>query len=82
MQRKHVDDGNLTNDIGVIYHNMDSTSDFYTFRQQRYGTLEGCIQRLAQQIEAGCYDKVVRCVRGKPQLHRYRGDCSVEDSIV
>jgi hypothetical protein len=24
MQRKYVDDGNLTNDIDVIYHNMDS----------------------------------------------------------
>jgi hypothetical protein len=59
MQRKYVDDGNLTNDIDVIDHNMDSTSDFYTFRQQRYGTVEGCIQHLVPQIEAGCYDKVV-----------------------
>jgi hypothetical protein len=58
-QPKYVDTGNLTNEIDVIYHNMDSTSDFNTFRQQRYGTVEGCIQRLARQIEAGCFDKVV-----------------------
>jgi hypothetical protein len=54
-----VDSSNLTNEMDVIYHNMDSTSNCYTFRQQRNGTLEECIQRLARQIEAGCYDKVV-----------------------
>lgn len=57
--RGHVDDGNLTNEIDVIYHNMGSTSDFYTMRQNRCGTLEGCIQRLARQVAAGCFDRIV-----------------------
>jgi hypothetical protein len=63
-QLGNVDDGNLTNEMDIIYHNMDSTSNFYTFRQQRNGTLEDCIQRLARQIEAGCYDKVVSILGG------------------
>jgi hypothetical protein len=42
-QPVHVDGGNLENEMDVIYHNMDSTSKFYTFRQQRNGTLEDCI---------------------------------------
>jgi hypothetical protein len=58
-QLGNVDDGSLTNEMDVIFHNMDSTSNFHTFRQQRNGTLEECIQRLARQIEAGCYDKVM-----------------------
>jgi hypothetical protein len=82
MQRKNVDDGNMKNDIDVIYHNMDSTSDFYTFRRQRYGTVEGCIQRLARQIEAGCYDKVVSVSGGNHNFTVISGDCSVEGSVV
>jgi hypothetical protein len=58
-QLENVGDGGLTNEMDIIYHNMDSTSNFYTFRQQRNGTLEDSIRRLARQIEAGCYDKVV-----------------------
>jgi len=58
-QLGNVSDGDLTNEMDIIYHNMDSTSNSYTFRQQRKGTLGDCIQRLARQIEAGCYDKVL-----------------------
>jgi hypothetical protein len=38
VRRKHVDGGNLNNDIDVIYHNMNFTSEAYTFSQQRFGT--------------------------------------------
>ena len=62
--RGYVDDGNLANEIDVIYHNMDSTFAFYTMRQNRFGTLEGCIQRLARQVAAGCFDRVVNVSGG------------------
>jgi hypothetical protein len=41
VRRNNVDDSNLNNDIDVIYHNMNSTSDAYTFSQQRFGTNRG-----------------------------------------
>lgn len=57
--RRYVDDHERTNDIDSIYHNMDSSSSFCMFRSGGYMTVEGCIQRLARQIAAGCFDKVV-----------------------
>jgi len=43
----------------MYHHNMDSIADFHIMRPEECGLSKGCIQRLAQQVEAGCFDKVV-----------------------
>lgn len=52
--------------IDVIYHNMMSTSNFRTFRTSRADTgIKEWIQRLARQIEVGCFDEVISVAASK-----------------
>jgi hypothetical protein len=54
----YLDDGS-TNELDVIYHNMDLRSDFRTMRTQRGGTIDGQMQRMTQHIERGCFHEVI-----------------------
>jgi hypothetical protein len=57
--------GDIENELDIIYHNMNAISSFRTLRALRYRTVEDQQQRLACQIQAGCFDTVISVAASK-----------------
>ena len=47
------------NEMDIIFHNMNVTSNFRTVRMPRYRTVSEQLGILYAFVQAGCFDKVV-----------------------
>ena len=58
----------FSNEIDVIWHNMDMRSDFRTNRTGNYGDIKETLVKLGRKIEAGCFDKLISVTASKNSL--------------
>jgi hypothetical protein len=55
----------FSNEIDVIFHNMDMRSDFRTFRTRDSGDIKDTPMKLGRESEAGGFDKLISFAASK-----------------
>lgn len=45
--------------IEVIYHNMNCTSDFHTWRTTKFGDVKTEMADLMRYVDKGCFDEII-----------------------